>query len=579
MGSQSVNTKTKGRPTHRCLLVLSCLIVIGLFNSPVDAAHLLKVGLLEEPKTLNIWMAGDKWSGRVLSLIYQSLYIREPDKLALIPWLAEEDPVYDETTLSFTIKLRPAKWSDGSDFTSEDVAFTVRLVQEFKVPKYRFRWEVVKKIETPDKHTVKFYLKKPMAIFETRALTSAIVQKKQWTPIVEAARNSQKPLIALQNHRIVQPVGTGPFHIKEWRQGVYLFVGKNSHFFGSGRTISGYRLGPFIDGIIFKFFGTSDAAILALRKGTIEMYWWGIQPGYLAELEAEAGIELFSNKRSALYYWGFNLRKPPFNDISFRRAIATLIDKDFIVTRILQGHALHMDSIVPPSNKLWLCEDLPVYGSGLSRADRVKTAYHIMKNAGYSWQIPPVNDVGEVVPGKHLILPNGRPMPKMMILTPPADYDPLRAMSGVIIQEWIKELGISASARPMSMNALQAKVNSQRDFDAFILGYGQLDIDPDWLRRFFHSREDKMRGGNKSGYHNSEFDRVADESASAMNWEKRRQLIWKLQKIAARDLPYIPLYVPDLIEAVRKEKFTGWVEMVEGIGNLWSFCVLKPIHG
>jgi hypothetical protein len=42
-----------------------------------------------------------------------------------------------------------------------------------------------------------------------------------------------------------------------------------------------------------------------------------------------------------------------------------------------------------------------------------------------------------------------------------------------------------------------------------------------------------------------------------------------------RDLPYLPLYNPNLIEAVRGDKFTGWVEMLEGIGNLWSFCVLK----
>jgi hypothetical protein len=43
-----------------------------------------------------------------------------------------------------------------------------------------------------------------------------------------------------------------------------------------------------------------------------------------------------------------------------------------------------------------------------------------------------------------------------------------------------------------------------------------------------------------------------------------------------RDVPYIPLYTPDLIEAVRKDKFSGWVETLEGIGNLWSFCELKP---
>ncbi len=44
-----------------------------------------------------------------------------------------------------------------------------------------------------------------------------------------------------------------------------------------------------------------------------------------------------TNEKSALYYLGFNLRKPPFDDVHFRRAVATLIDKDFILRRILQG--------------------------------------------------------------------------------------------------------------------------------------------------------------------------------------------------------------------------------------------------
>jgi len=558
------------------VLFLTCIICSGLSGSKANAANILKIGLLQEPKTLNVWMASDKWSGRVLSLIYQRLYIRDPDTLELIAWLAESDPVYDESTISFTVKLRPAKWSDGSEFTSEDVAFTGRLIKEFKVPRFLARWKFIKKIETPDKRTVKFYLEKPMAIFKTRTLTSPIIQKKEWTKTVKEARNSKKPLTTLQNHKTKRPVGTGPFVLKEWHKGAFLFLQKNKNFFATGQRIGKRMLGPYIDGIVFKFFGTSDAAILALRKGTVDMFWWGIQPGYLHDLEKDPDIRLFSNERSALYYWGFNVRKPPFRDVTLRQAIATLIDKDFIVTRILQGHGIRMDSVIPPGNKFWLCTDLPRYGEGLIKEDRIKKAHEILKNAGFTWDVPPVNETGEVVKGKGIRLPNGELMKKFTILTPPANYDPLRAMSGMIIQEWLKEAGIPVSAKPMSIGALLQKINSQHNFDAFILGFGRLDIDPDWLRRFFCSREDRRRGGNKSGYHNPDFDRIADESAATINREKRRSLIREMQRVIMRDVPYIPLYTPDLIEAVRKGKFSGWVETLEGIGNLWSFCELKP---
>ena len=561
-----------------CFFVFTLIFIIssGFSGSRANAAHILKIGLMDEPKTLNIWLASDKWSGRVLSLMYQRLYIRDPDTLELIPWLAEKDPVYDESNVSYTVKLRQAKWSDGSEFTSEDVAFTGRIIKEFKVPRYRARWKFIKRIETPDKRTVIFYLEKPMAVFTTRTLTSPIVQKKEWAQVVEKARNSEKPLITLQNHKIKKPVGTGPFVLKEWRQGAFLFVQKNKHFFGTGQKIYGRMLGPNIDGIIFKFFGTSDAAVLALKKGTMDMFWSGIQPGYLEDLEKEPEIRLFSNERSALYYWGFNLRKLPFSDVNLRWAVAILIDKEFIITRIVQGHAIRMDSVIPPGNKFWLCTDLPLYGKGLTREERIKKAYKILKKAGYTWKVPPVNGAGKLVKGKEIRLPNGEPLKKFTILTPPADYDPLRAMSGMIIQEWLKDIGIPVSAKPMAFGSLIQKVKYQHDFDAFILAYGRLDIDPDWMRKFFHSGQDKKRGGNKAGYHNLDFDRIADQSAAAMDKEKRQNLIREMQRIILRDVPYIPLYAPDLIEAVREDKFTGWVETLEGIGNLWSFCELKP---
>ncbi len=568
---------TKHHFTGTALLFFMIAIFgcVGLSGSNAMAASIMKIGMKEEPKTLNIWLARDRWSLRILSHVYQPLYYRDPKTLDRVPWLAEELPVYDAGTLSYTVKLRPAKWSDGSELTSEDMAFTGNLIKEFKVPRRYAYWKFVKKIETPDSRTVKFYLKRPMAVFLDRTLTTPIVQKKQWIKVVEQARGKEKPLASLLRHKVEKPVGSGPFAIKEQREGAYLFLEKNKYFFGAGKKIGGRMLGPFINGIIFKFYGTSDAAVLALKKGSIDMFWWGIEPGYLEDLKKEKDIQLFFNERSALYYMGFNVRKPPFNDPNLRQAIATLVDKDFIISRILQGHGIKMISIIPPGNRFYHCPDLPTYGDGLTREERVRKAYDILRKAGYSWKVPPVDGSGKVVKGREIRLPGGQPMEKFMILTPPADYDPARAMSGMIIQEWLKKAGIPAGSKPMAFKSLVEQVSVRHDFDAFILGYGRLSLDPDYLRKFFHSSQDKKRGGNKGGYKNPEFDRIADASARMMDPEKRRELIWDMQKILMQDLPYLPLYNPNLVEAVRNDKFTGWVQMLEGIGNFWSFCQVR----
>lgn len=556
-------------------LGIQSLTLLFLFQSEAWPANRINIGLLEEPKTLNIWLATDSWSNKVLHLIYSPLYIREPETLKLIPWLAEEKPQYDATSLSYTIKLRPAKWSDGSELTSEDVAFTGNLIRDFKVPRFYSNWKFIKKIEIVDKYRVRFTLVEPKAIFLTRTLTTPIVSKKEWETIAEGARRSERPLNRLFNSKIESPCGTGPFTLKEWRHGNYLFLTKNEHFFGQKKEIQGRLLGPFIDGIVFKIYGTADAAILALKKGSIGMFWWGILPGYLSDLQAEKNIQIFSSEKSALYYLGFNLRKSPFNNINFRHAVATLVNKDFIVKRILQGYADKMNSIVPPGNAFWHAPDLPEYGKGLTREARVRQAHKILSKAGYSWKVPPINKKGAMVKGKEIFLPDGNPMEKLTILTPPSDYDPNRAMTGIMVQEWLRMVGIPARSKPMPFSALTQQVNAHHRFDMFVLGYGNLSLDPDYLRNLFHSSNDRKRGWNASGYHNSDFDRIADESSRTMVIDKRKKLIWEMQRIIVRDTPYLPLYSPKLVEAVRKDKFTGWVKTLGGIGNTWSFCQIK----
>ena len=555
--------------------VLQMFLYAGPGSSEALAENMFKIGLLHEPKTLNIWLASDRWSRKVLSQLYQPLYIREPASLNLVPWLAADEPVYDPATLSYTIKLRPSKWSDGSELTSEDVAFTGRFIKKFKVPKYLSLWEFVKKIETPDKHTVRFFLKDPKAIFLTRTLTTPIVQKKEWAKVSTSLSNSEKPIEKLSRYPIDKPVSSGPFVLKEWKLGEYLLLESNNRFFGKGKTIAGKLLGPNIDGIVFKFFHTSDAAFPALEKGEIDMFWWGLQQENRESLQQKQNIQLYTNKRSALYYLGFNLRKKPFNDINFRQAVATLIDKDDIIGSVLHGDAFKMDSIVPFGNRFWYYPGVAKYGEGLSREARVRKAYEILSNAGYTWEMPPLDADGNLVEGKRIILPDGSPMRKVTILTPTADYDSQRFSAGMMIQNWLKMVGIPASSKPMEFGSLINRVKERHHFDLFVLGYGKLSLDPDYLRSFFHSRNDRPRGWNMSGYKNPDFDRIADESAGVMDVEKRRELIWKMQAIIMRDVPYLPLYNPRLTEGVRIDKFTGWVEMLDGIGNIWSFCRIR----
>ncbi len=540
---------------------------------------MLRIGIPEEPRTLNIWLASDANSSKVLGLIYQPLYRLEPREMTLVPWLAAGPPIFDAATKSYTVRLRDAKWSDGRPVTAADIAFTVELIQEFKIPRFHSNWLLVKQVTAVDARTVRFELKSNTPTFLTRSLTSPMVSEKEWEKVAAAARQKEKPLAYLLNHRIRHPIGTGPFNLQDWRQGAYLYLAANPNFFGTGQTIDGYALGPFVSEIIMKIYGTADVAILALKKGDIDMFWWNIQPGYIEDLKRRDSLELVVNEKSALYFMGFNLRRPPFDDIALRKAAAVLIDRDFIVKRILQRNGGAMVAVVPPGNAFWHNPNITSPGAGLSREDRIRNAADILSAAGYHWDRPPVGAAGDIQTPETLRRPDGTPMPAATILTPPADYDPHRAMAGMMIQEWLRAVGIPVRSRPMAFTALLQTVKANHDFDAFVLGYGRLNLDPNYVRTFFHSKNDKPRGWNMSGYHNADFDRLADASRKEMDRNKRQEMLWEMQRIIAEDLPYIPLYNPTIVEGVRKDRFRGWVSMIEGVGNIWSFSTLKPVAG
>jgi ABC-type transport system substrate-binding protein len=80
-----------------------------------------------------------------------------------------------------------------------------------------------------------------------------------------------------------------------------------------------------------------------------------------------------------------------------------------------------------------------------------------------------------------------------------------------------------------------------------------------------------------SGYRNPEFDKLAELQQSTVDLPARRQMIFQMQAMVLEDVPYYPLYNPHIIEATVNKRFAGWVDRVDGIGNIWSLCMVKPV--
>jgi len=539
---------------------VAVVLLMALIGAIALAAD-LRVSIQDGPATTNPFRARSVWSWKAIGPILEGLLGRDMNH-DIIPWLAKS---WEFQSGKLTVWLKKdIKWHDGSQFTAQDVVFTYQLIQYFDFPLLSYRLDPVKTVEKVDDYTVVFNLNmeflegKESPILYSDLLMQFIVQSDQWEPVFEEAKEADNPIQEFWKFMPDKLLGTGPFEFKEWRKGIYVYLTAFEDWHMTGEIINGETLGPFIDGLLLKIYRSTDTAVLALKSGEVDYVGWPLQKGYADNLTNKKGIIVSSNKANGFFYFAPNLRKQPWDDLAFRKAVDVVIDRNFIVKRILQGQGDSFYSTVPPCNDFWHNPNLKLLDAPL---DRLGKAREILTQAGYSWD----ND--------KLIMPNGEQVPRQIITSPPADYDPLRFYAAQCIQRWMSQLGIDARVRPISFAEIVTKVFDRQDFDCFILGWS-LGIDPDYLRVFYAGRFDQAGSYNAYGYHSERFDILAKQAMLEADRDKRQQLVYEMQEILREDLPVYPLYTSDVIEG-RNDTFEGWHNDLGGIGNLFSYVLIK----
>ncbi len=550
-------------------------IIILLFPSLIMGQDILKIGFHEDIKTLNHFKAKDTFSHKVLRNIYESLYIYSPETYKITPWLADGYPKINKENLTAEVTIKDGvKWSDGTDFTIDDVIFTARTCIAYDIPGLDSFWEFIERVEKVGDNTIRYYLTELRATFIHGTMMQFIKPAHIWKPIIESAVSGASGKAATAsilniNPTETQTIGTGPFVLKEWNRNQFISFTNNPNYHMKGRIIQGnvkqYRIGPYVDGILYRIYRSNDNAVEALKRDDIDYISWEILPEMIPSLEDETGINLIENEENSIYYLGFNLRKAPFRNKSFRQSMAWLIDRNYIRDKILKGYGEALTSIVPDGNKSFHNQNVKDYGTGdnLTRKRREEIAREILSDAGFSWD----ND-------GNLLDTRGNPMSPIQILTPTADYDPIRSMSGFIISEWWSSIGVPVTSRPLSFGELLDRVFTERDFDVFILGWS-LNVFPYYLRNFFHSSQDEPNGNNPTGFKNTEYDRKSTEFITETDIADQIAKARELQEIIADECIYIPLYSKRIIEAY-STRFEGWVNQLNGIGNFWSMLMVKP---
>jgi len=321
-----------------------------------------------------------------------------------------------------------------------------------------------------------------------------------------------------------------------------------------------FNPGPYIDSVLYPIYGTMAAGALAVIAGEVHYHLnpLGYEKGLADQLRAAANVKVIENAPNGIFYLSFNLRRAPFNNIYFRKAIDCAIDREYVTKELLAGVAMPGYTPVPPGNAYWYKEPTPEQAQarciGFSKADKVKRAVEYLKAGGFSWpagQEPEVLPDGTIKPGKGIML-DGVPLKEIEFIHPNPAYDNKRNIFGLHVTKVANELGIPVRNVPTGFRVIVTRVFDQQDFDMWSLGWG-LGIYPDYLQAFFHSRYTSPGDFNAQGYSNPEYDVIADAFVAEQDLGKAKELAYKLQDFLAEELPYVVLFYSTVVEAYRSD--------------------------
>ncbi|MCK4969833.1 MAG: hypothetical protein KAS77_04880, partial [Thermoplasmata archaeon] len=447
-----------------------------------DDAHVLRIAMQQDMPNYNNFdlNSNSVWKDYVIGKwCWEGLSGLDPGG-NIFPRLAN-DWTFDDTTLTVTITLRDnVKFHDNETLDADDVVFSYTALREGTTVSRAIvsafdadgdgtcsadeidgtidsdgdgSFEGVSKVSATK---VKMVMASAYLQFFQMTLGVPILPEHIW----EDHLTSWGIVDILWNTDPEATIGTGPMYYHSGEADVFRRVEAFEDYWGVDvKTPSGDWLYPQeVDAINFTLYSTVDTAIQALKGGRVDHIPWTIDHGYMPDLimNPRTDVEAFSD--NGYFYLAYNMKREPMNYISFRKAVGHVIDKETIVERYMGGYGQIGDSCLPPFWSDWYNSSVKIYPFDLDLAKME------LEDGGFT-------GVGTV-----LKMPTGRPVPPLVILTPPMDYDPIRVKAGEMIAKELRKLGINVVAKTVDFDTLVSRMNSF-DYDMLIIGWS-LSSDP-----------------------------------------------------------------------------------------------------
>jgi len=471
-------------------------------------------GVAGNPSHINPILWQNDVDRDLISLIFNGLTDNN-EKGEIIPDLASDWEVSDDG-LVYTFHLRrDVRWHDGMPFTSDDVVFTIKTIQDLRyhgIPYLAELWRSVT-VERVNDYTVRFTLQEPFTPFMDYTTLGLLPAHILRDVPVEALPESQFNL---------HPIGTGPFRVQEIST-EHIVLEANPYFHGPK---------PYLSELEFRFYPDHESVFSAYERGEVD----GIShvlPKDLPRVREDERLNLFSARLSGYSLIFLNLNRPVFKEKEVRQALLLAINRQGLIDRILEGQGLVAHSPIMPDS--W------AYNANIKRYEYdPEQAKALLDKAGW------VDSDGDGVRDKEGV------KLEFALLT---NDDPVRVMMiEEISREWAM-VGVKAEPQVSGIAGLRRDFLRPRRFDAVLCEWGNLPNDPDPYP-MWHSTRTKDEGQNYAGFVHREADEILEEARRINDQAKRAELYRRFQEIFAEEVPSLLLYYPVYSYAV-DEKVKG----------------------
>lgn len=523
-------------------LLLNCTACGGNKSTTDEVTFTLAVQ--EEIDTFNPLSAWSIVSAEALMLVYDPL-VRYDEFHNPVPALATSWDI-SEDQLTWTFHLAEGvKWHDGEDFSCADVKYTYETFYAQGAYLYSSYLEGINSIECSDANTavmVTDYPKTDM-LFNT-------------TPIVPEHIWSQIPEDELYDWVNEEVIGTGPFKYSAERssEGVYTFV-KNEDYFGEKK--------PYIDTLVMVLYSNSDTIATALELGEIDGAA-AIAATQMETLSTNKNIEIFDAAVPGFSMVSINLApeeyggtgNPLLRDKVIRQALDYCVDRDYIL-QMAYGNAGTVGYTLINSGDPYHYEPT---ADELRSYDPAKAA-EILEAAGY------VDSNGDGIREDA----EGNPL-SFEVITISDNTDETKTAQ--IIASSAREAGIELNLTTMDSGALSDLILGY-NFDIHIWGWGA-DVDPGTILNIFTTGY-----ANESGFSNARYDELYQAQMQEMDKGARIEMVKEMQQILYDESPYLIYIYDNYVQAIRKDKWTGYTTIPNESGGLFynlSFVNYMNIH-